>query len=287
MSRNALLALCIAILIPLISYLLVKTAAEKAMLMPRRFYWDSVAAKIDKGKLETDTIWHCTSDFTLINQLGDTVHLADIKGKVIVADFFFTHCPSICPYLTKNMVKLQQSFLKGGDGRSKIDTSIVQFLSFSVDPERDSVAALKKYADNFGVNHDNWWLLTGSKKEIYDLALNEFKLGLVDGEGVDTAFIHTQKFVLLDKEHVVRGMRGLQSYYDGLDSASLSNLAHDIGLLMMEKEPGPAQLPFNPASMAIFFVASLLIVLVVMRIIFKKKNKQLNSDNVKGKPGEE
>jgi len=111
-----------------------------------------------------------------------------------------------------------------------IDSSIVTFLSFSIDPERDSVAALKKYADKFRVNHDNWWMLTGNKKSIYDFALNQMKLGLVDGESVDTSYIHTQKFVLLDKEYVVRG------YYDGLDTTSLASLAEDIGLLLLEKD---------------------------------------------------
>jgi protein SCO1/2 len=88
----------------------------------------------------------------------------------------------------------------------------------------------KKYADRFGVNHDIWWLLTGNKKTIYDFALQEVKLGLEDGEGVDSNFIHTQKMVLIDKDRVVRG------YYDGLDSMAMKNLAEDIVLLMLEKD---------------------------------------------------
>ena len=111
-----------------------------------------------------------------------------------------------------------------------IDSSIVRFVSFSIDPERDSVPVLKKYADKYGVNHDNWWLLTGNKKTIYDFALNELKLGLQDGEGVDTSFIHTQKFVVLDKDYVVRG------YYNGLDTVELVKMAKDIGLLMLERD---------------------------------------------------
>ena len=112
----------------------------------------------------------------------------------------------------------------------KIDSAFVQFLSFSVDPERDSVTALKKYADKYGVDHDSWWFLTGSKKEIYDFALHEVKLGLQDGGTIDSNFIHTGHFVLLDKDRVVRG------YYDGLDSAELSKLAEDLTLLMLEKD---------------------------------------------------
>jgi protein SCO1/2 len=99
-----------------------------------------------------------------------------------------------------------------------------------VDPERDSVPVLKSYADKFGINPDVWWLLTGPKKEIYDFSINELKLGLADGEGVDSNFIHTQKLVLLDKEHVVRG------YYNGLDSVDLNKLAKDIVFIMLEKD---------------------------------------------------
>jgi protein SCO1/2 len=230
MNRKAILALCVAILIPVVSYLIVKWTSEEAVVLPRRYYMDSVITNTKDGRTTTDTVWHKTANITLVNQLGDTVSLYDVKNKVLVADFFFTRCPSICPTLTRNMARLQQSFSHYNEGRRVIDSSIVQFISFSIDPERDSVPALKKYADKYGVDHDSWWMLTGPKKSIYDFALNEVKLGLVDGEGVDTSFIHTQKLVLIDKDHVVRG------YYNGLDTTELSSLARDIGLLMLEKD---------------------------------------------------
>jgi protein SCO1 len=230
MSKKALLALCIAILIPLTCYLIVKWTSEEAIVMPRRFYFDTTLTKTVDGKTTTDTVWHKTGNIKLVNQLGDSVSLYDIKNKVIVADFFFTRCPSICPTLTRNMARLQQSFSHYNEGRRVIDSSIVRFVSFTVDPERDSVTALKNYADRFGIDHDNWWMLTGPKKTIYDFAFNELKVGLVDGEGIDTSFIHTEKFVLLDRDYVLRG------YYNGLDTASLSKLAEDIGLLMLEKD---------------------------------------------------
>jgi protein SCO1/2 len=228
-TKKALLALCIAALLPIVSYFIVKTASEKAVVIPPRFFADTVINKVVDGKNVTDTIWHSVADIELVNQLGDTVSLDDIKGNIIIADFFFTMCPSICPTLTKNMKGLQDA-LKMRDFRRRIDVSYVRFLSFSVDPERDSVDALKAYADRFGVNHDSWWFLTGPKKKIYDFALNELKLGLQDGEGVDSNFIHSQKFVLLDRERIVRG------YYDGLDTTSLSRLAEDLTILMVEKD---------------------------------------------------
>jgi protein SCO1 len=228
-SQKAWLAFCIAILLPVAGYLIADRFSKDAVHMPRRYYFDSLIVKKKNGKEITDTVWHKVNDLTLTNQLGNQVSLSDLAGQIIVTDFFFTHCPSICPTLTRNMKKLQEA-LKLKDDRRRVDTTFVQFISFTVDPERDSVAALKKYADRYGVNHDTWWMLTGPKKAIYDHSINEFKLGLQDGEGVDTAFIHTDKFVLLDKERVVRG------YYSGLDSNDMARLAEDIIFLKLEKD---------------------------------------------------
>jgi protein SCO1 len=228
-SKKAWLAFCIAILLPVAGYFIADAFRKENVHMPRRYYYDSVITRVKNGKETTDTVWHRVANLELTNQLGQQVSLDDVKDRVLVADFFFTHCPSICPTLTRNIKKLQDA-LKVKDPRKRVDTSFVHFLSFSVDPERDSVSVLKKYADRYGVNHDVWWLLTGPKKAIYDHSINEFKLGLQDGEGVDTAFIHTPKFVLLDREHVIRG------YYNGLDSNDVSRLAEDIVFLMLEKD---------------------------------------------------
>ncbi len=229
MSGKALIAIVIAVFIPLISYFIVKDTSENAIDMPRRFYYDSVATTIKDGKQITDTLWHQVKNISLTNQNGNEVFLDSLRGKVIVADYFFTHCPSICPALQHNMKQLQDA-IKIKDESKNVDSNFVQFISFTVDPQRDSASVLKKYGDKFGVNPDVWWLLTGPKKTIYDFALTELKMGLQDGEGVDSNFIHTQKMVLLDKDHVVRG------YYDGLDSASLSKLAQDIVFIMLEKD---------------------------------------------------
>ncbi|HYC27305.1 MAG TPA: SCO family protein [Chitinophagaceae bacterium] len=229
MSRNTWFAFCIAILLPVVGYLIADHFSQDAVHMPRRYYFDTVITTTKNGKQIDDTVWHKVNNVVLTNQLGKQVSLDDLKGRVLVADFFFTHCPSICPTLTRNMKKLQDA-LKLKDDRLRTDTTFVQFLSFTVDPERDSFPVLRKYADRFGVNHDIWWMLTGPKKTIYDQSINEFKLGLQDGEGVDTAFIHTPKFVLLDKDRVVRG------YYNGLDSTDMEKLASDIVLLMLEKD---------------------------------------------------
>jgi protein SCO1/2 len=266
MNKKALLALCIAVLIPLVSYLCVRYASQDAVVIPRRMLLDSVVTTVKDGKMSSDSIWHVTKNIRLVNQLGDTVSLYDIKGKVIVADFFFTSCGSICPALTRNMARLQQSFLKGGDTRQKIDSSIVQFLSFSIDPERDSVSRLKAYADRYGVNHDSWWLLTGPKDSIYNFAFEELKVDKFSNEPISPDFVHTSRFVLFDRDYVVRG------YYNGLDSASLTKLARDIGILMLEKEHGEKRkLPFDPLLMGVFFAIAIVVVVVVLSLLFKKK----------------
>ena len=221
MSRKSLFAVLLALALPLTCYFLLKHFAAGAVVMPKRYFYDTVVTRDDYGKTVQDTIWHRVRNFTLTNQLDKQVSLSDLKDKIIVADFFFTSCPTICPALTRNMKRLQDAF-------NKTDT-VVRFLSFTVDPKRDSVERLKKYSDKFGINPDTWWLLTGSKEEIYDIDKNEFKANIAD-TNIDTNFIHTEYFFMLDKDRVVRG------WYNGLDSLHLNKLADDIVLLMLEKD---------------------------------------------------
>jgi protein SCO1 len=229
MSGRGFIGLSVAVLIPLFSYLAVKYYGDRAITMPRRYYSDTVFNKIVDGKETTDTVWHKAKNISLINQLGDTVSLNDIKGRVIVADFFFTRCGSICPKLTKNMLKLQNA-IKLHDDRKMVDTSFVQFVSFTVDPEHDSAMVLKKYADRFGVNHDIWWMLTGDKKTIYDFAFEELKVDKYSDEPISPDFVHTSRFTLLDKDRVVRG------YYNGLDSMDMMRLGEDIVYISLERD---------------------------------------------------
>jgi protein SCO1 len=264
-SKKALTAVLLAVMIPAISYLLVKRTSDRAMGMPGRFYYDSVTTVIRDGKTINDTVWHAVSDFKFQNQLGITVSLSDLPEKVIVADFFFTRCPSICPKLTTNIRKLQDA-LSSKDRYKQLNPAFIQFVSFSVDPERDSVPVLKKYGDKFGINPDVWWLLTGPKKEIYDFSIHELKLGLADGEGVDSNFIHTQKLVLLDKEHVVRG------YYNGLDSVDLRKLANDMVFIMLEKDKRYVS-PLSEVRPILPLIVFILIATVAAVIYLSRKPK--------------
>ena len=163
MNKKAALALAIAILLPLTGYLLVSYYSNRDVHMPPRYFYDSVIVKEKGGKSTYDTLWHSVRNLNFTNQLGQQVSLDDLKGKVIVLDFFFTRCPTICPQLGTAMKKLQKSFPN--------NDSIVQFVSISVDPKHDSVGQLRKWAEKFDVNPDSWWLLTGDRDSIYKFAL--------------------------------------------------------------------------------------------------------------------
>ena len=229
MSTKALSALALVVLLPLVSYLLVKGFGDNAVKMPPRYFADTVVNQVVNGKMTTDTQWHRVANITLTNQLGKQVSLDSINNKVIVVDFFFTRCPSICPGMTHSMKRLQD-MMTSKDPRRIIDSSLAHLISISIDPQRDSPDVLKRYADRNGVDHNRWWMLTGDKTSIYNFGIQEMKLGIIDGNGVDTLFDHSPKFVLLDKDRVVRG------YYNGLDSAQVLKLSQDIVFLSLEKD---------------------------------------------------
>lgn len=269
MNKKALLGLSVAVLLPVFCYLALKYASDNAVDMPRKYLLDTVVTRVEKGKMISDSIWHTTANIHLQNQLGDSVSLYDKPGKIIVADFFFTHCGSICPKLTANMAKLQQSFIRGGDTRNKIDTSIVQFVSFTIDPGRDSVPVLKDYADRYHVNHDNWWMLTGNRDSIYRFAFEEMKVDKYSNEPISPDFVHTSRFVLIDKTYKVRG------YYNGLDSVSIAKLARDIGLLMLEKDKTQKSEVFTEI-LSLSWLWLIVISLVIFFVVYMRGRRKLN-----------
>lgn len=267
----------LALLVPIVCYFIIKQKSEANPLVPRHYIYDSVVTVNKKGKNIEDTIWHRLPNFTLTNQFGKNISLNDIVGvkvkdgkadtsnRIIVADFFFTHCPTICPTLTANMKRLQQSITNAQRVGDK-SPNFIQFLSFSIDPERDSVPRLKAWADRFQIDPANWWLLTGDKKTIYDLCINDMKLGLVDGEGVDTSFIHTDRFVLIDRNRNIRG------YYHGLDSASISKLSGDIIYLSMEKDHSKKSFFAGKLQlMAVAFLIAMMAVALFVYVFRKRK----------------
>lgn len=271
MNKKALIGILIALVIPLTGYFLLKYASARNIHMPGHYLLDSVTQHVDNGKVQTDSIWHTVADIQLVNQLGDSVHLYDLKGKVMVADFFFTSCGSICPDLTRHLVQLQRSFEKGGDSKGDlIGKNNVQFLSFSIDPTRDSVQKLKRYADKYGVNHDNWWFLTGDRQKIYDFIFHELKVDKYDDSTpIDPNFAHTGRFVLMDRDFNIRG------YYNGLDTVeAIPRLAEDIAKLMVEKDHNhPDPLPFDLSEMVIVFFIAIVLVVFLYFLLSKKTEK--------------
>lgn len=160
--------------------------------------------------------YHTIADFSLTNQNGKTVTQDTYKDKIYVADFFFTTCPTICPIMTKNMVSVQDKIM---------DDPEVMLLSHSVTPQIDSVPQLKKYALEKGVVDAKWNLVTGEKKDIYELARKSYLAVKTDGDGGPFDMIHTENFILVDKEKRIRG------FYDGTQEEDIQKLLEDLKIL--------------------------------------------------------
>ena len=166
--------------------------------------------------------FHRIADFSLTNQNGKTVTQKDFKGKIYVADFFFTTCPNICIAMTDNLLKVQEKI--------KNNPNVV-LLSHSVTPKIDSVPQLKKYAIEKGVIDKKWNLVTGGKKEIYELARKSYLAVKEDGDGGPFDMIHTENFILVDPDRRIRG------FYDGTDLEEIQRLLEELEILIQEYFP--------------------------------------------------
>ena len=166
--------------------------------------------------------FHRIADFSLINQNGKTITQKDFKGKIYVADFFFTTCPTICIAMTDNLVKVQEKIKNNPH---------VMLLSHSVTPKIDSVPQLKKYAMEKGVIDQKWHLVTGDKRAIYDLARKSYLAVKEAGDGGPFDMIHTENFILVDPDRRVRG------FYDGTDFEEIQRLLEELEILIQEYFP--------------------------------------------------
>jgi len=163
--------------------------------------------------------YHTIADFSLINQNGDTITQDDYKDKIYVADFIFTTCQTICPIMTTHMEEIQKQIMDDDD---------VMLLSHSVTPEIDSVEQLKRYAKEKGVVDSKWNLVTGDKRQIYELARKSYMAVKTVGNGDKYDMIHTENFMLIDKKRQIRG------YYDGTKPEEIDRLLKDIKILKKE-----------------------------------------------------
>jgi len=172
--------------------------------------------------------YHSISNFSLTNQNGELINQEFYQNKIYIADFFFTTCPDICPKMTENMgydicpkMTENMGYLQN-ELKNQTDVLLV---SFSVTPNIDSVSVLRAYADLKGVDDSKWNLFTGSKKDIYELARKSFLVAKNDGDGGKYDMIHTENFVLIDKENRIRG------FYDGTNEVEMNKLLKDVKIL--------------------------------------------------------
>lgn len=160
--------------------------------------------------------YHIIGDFSLTNQNGEMITNETYKNKIYIADFFFTTCLTICPIMTDNMGIIQKEILNDNE---------VMLLSHSVTPKIDSVPQLKAYAIKKGVIDSKWNLVTGDKKQIYDLARKSYMAVKTDGNGGPFDMIHTENFMLIDKDRRIRGT------YDGTNPEEIKKLLADLEIL--------------------------------------------------------
>lgn len=217
------------LLVPALLYVFLRFGTENHYSLPRYLpKIDSTKGEPLMGKVSLpdgreiiDTIYNRIPAFKLIDQDSQLVDQSIVKNKIYVADFFFTRCGTICPKLSSQLTRVQDIFQENPD---------IVFLSYTVDPEHDRPKQLKEYAQKYSAIPGKWYFLTGSKSEIYDLAMHGYYLPAVDKnvpEGKpDETFIHSQKLVLVDKQGIVRG------FYDGTDKEDVDRLVLEIRVLL-------------------------------------------------------
>ncbi|WP_370390425.1 SCO family protein [uncultured Winogradskyella sp.] len=178
-----------------------------------------VSEELVDSTIQHQLKYHTIADFELINQNGEIVTQDTYKDKIYIADFFFTTCQTICPIMTDHMYQIQKEIINDEE---------VMLLSHSVTPKIDSVAQLKRYAKKKGVIDRKWNLVTGDKKQIYELARKSYLAVKTDGNGDEYDMIHTENFMLIDKKRQIRG------FYDGTDPEEINRLLKDLAILKDE-----------------------------------------------------
>ncbi|TQI69470.1 protein SCO1/2 [Gramella sp. Hel_I_59] len=204
----------LSVIIMYFIYTLLKPEERLPVFQP-----DMVNAELVDTTVQFVRKYHKIADFKLINQNGDTITEDFYEDKIYVADFFFTTCLTICPIMTDHMIEIQEKI--------KDDEDIL-LLSHTVFPVTDSVPVLKEYALEKGVMDEKWNLVTGDKKQIYDLARKSYLATKSTGDGGKYDMIHTENFVLVDKKKQIRG------FYDGTQPEAIEDLMHDIEILKKE-----------------------------------------------------
>lgn len=173
------------------------------------------------GKTIMDTLYHSIGDFSFVDQDSNTITPKSFDNKIYVTDFFFSTCPSICPKMAAQMLRVYETY--ENDKRFKI-------LSHTIDPAHDSVQVLKEYAENLGVSASTWHFVTGKKEDLFNMGKKNYMIAVVEDEEAAGGFFHGGHFLLIDHNKHIRGI------YDGTDSLEVSELIDDIPVLLNELE---------------------------------------------------
>jgi protein SCO1 len=176
-----------------------------------------------EGKIQADTIYHTIRDFSFINQYGEIVTQETFSNKIYVADFFFTSCPTICPVMKTQMLRVYEKYN---------DNPEFGILSHTLDPKHDSVSVLYEFADRLGVTGHTWHFVTGDMEEIYDIGQSSYMVTAREDPDEPGGILHSGAFLLVDKERRIRGI------YDGTKEEKVNLLIHDIEKLLKEYHRG-------------------------------------------------
>ncbi|MFM2225904.1 MAG: hypothetical protein RJA07_2106 [Bacteroidota bacterium] len=219
-KKNAFLGLIIAVLVPIGFWLYYNVFLGLPQPLPKLFYpmmKDTSYIKNGKKIFDSVKVFHTIANFKLIDENGQIITNDSFKNKIYVANFFFCSCATICPKMTRNLLKIQEEYSR---------VKYVRIISHTVDPEHDSIQRLKAYMKKFGADERKWSFVTGDREQLYQLCKNSYFLA-VQADGPET-FDHSEKLVLVDNHRIIRGV------YDGTDSISVNKLQHDIVSLLKE-----------------------------------------------------
>ncbi len=173
------------------------------------------------GEVVKDTIYHTIRDFAFVDQDSNLVTNETFSDQIYVADFFFTSCPTICPLMKQQMLRVYEAYE---------NESEVAILSHTIDPKHDTVAVLKDFAEKLGVKTEKWHFVTGNKDSIYDIGETSYLVVANEDENAPGGYIHSGAFLLVDKQRRIRGV------YDGTIPEQVDILINDIGRLIKKNE---------------------------------------------------
>ena len=214
------LGLIFILLFPAIFYFFLTSGKHNMLTLP--YFGEREAVKVlENGKERIDTLYHAIPDFSFVNQFGDTITQKNYEGKIYITDFFFTTCPTICPKMSAQMHYLEERLKDYND---------VLFLSHTVNPETDTVAALAAYANLVHANTKRWNFVTGTKDALYRQALYGYLLNANEDVLAPGGFLHSEMFVLVDKNKHIRG------FYDGTSVDQAKKLIDAVKVLIAEEQ---------------------------------------------------